>query len=109
MQLPTHSEACIPKDKGRKQEPEVEIHRTWEGTGRGAGILRNSGEQKRDGISRTPGLAKCLAERQSEGSRRDGSMSKPVCKDGTVFPEMRSRTCNECPHRLIRRWDTGRT
>lgn len=75
--------------------------------GERAGILRNSGEQKRDGISRTPELEKCSAERQSEGCRRDGSMSKPVSKDGTAFPEMRSRTCNECPHRLIRRWGTG--
>lgn len=34
--------------------------------------------------------------------RGDGCMSKPVCKDGAAFLEMRNRICSECPHRLIK-------
>lgn len=39
---------------------------------------------------------------ESEDYRGDGSMSKPVCKDSAAFLEMRNKTCNECPHRLIK-------
>lgn len=93
-----------PRIKGQKQEPEVEILRAREGKGRGAGILRNS----RDGISKTPELSKCLAESQRVRTAA-GSRTTPVCEDITAFLEMRNRTCNECPHRLIKDGTLGRT
>lgn len=46
---------------------------------------------------------------EREDYRGDGSRTTPLCKDDAVFLEMRNRTCNECPHRLVKDGTLGRT